>query len=181
MLERGMDENEVSEKVAAWLLDRGYKVRVLKAGLRGIDVAAWHPDTGHKWAIEAKGSTSSKKWTKRHGAPASEGAAYNGVSKALLNVISWTGIGVFRDTSLGLAGPDDKWFDMWFKNIEPTCELLGISLFRAGEDAVRVFPDDHGLLIRPDDLLKQPRAMPRSLRSNYPFPAYPDDELSESE
>ena len=179
MLERGMDENEVSQGVVRWLQHRGYEARALTAGQRGIDIAAWHPDTGHKWAIEAKGSTSSKTWTKAHGAPISEGAAYNGVSKALLNAIFWTGVSAFKDTSVGIAVPDDKWFDMWLTRIEPACKALGIAQFRAHEAGVRVIPEGHPdtgpiIVSRPTTLLRGEQ-LPRSLRCNYPYPPYPGD------
>jgi hypothetical protein len=86
VIEVALDENEVSAAVVAWLEKRGFHARALMAGQPGIDVAGWHPQTGAKWAVEAKGATNSKRRSAT--ARPSEHAAYEGVSKALLVAIS---------------------------------------------------------------------------------------------
>jgi len=185
MITRGMDENEVSRAVVAWLEGKGYVARALIAGEHGIDIAAWHPKTGHRWAIEAKGSTSSKEWTKRYdrqNSRASEGAAFNGVSKAFLQTVCWTRINEFTsNTSIGIAAPNDKWFYKWLKNIEPACDMLGIAHFKIGDNgAVETFPEDLDQaprLERPHSLSANPGKMPDTLRRNFkaPLPPYPTD------
>ena len=179
-IERGMDEKEVSQVVVKWLKERGYKARALTAGQRGIDVAAYHPGTNHKWAIEAKGSTSSKKGSPRYGqTKISERAAYNGVSNAFLLAVSWTSIGILKDTSIGIAVPNDKHFEMWLERIEPASALLGIAHFRAGGNGVQVFPpslQNNPNLSRPVELLGCPRKLHKSMRLNYgDLPPYPAD------
>lgn len=179
MTDRALDENEVSVAVEAWLREQGYRARSLTAGQHGIDVAGWHPETGHRWAIEAKGATSSKKWTSGFGAPISEGAAYQGVSKALLNAVAWTGLPAFADTSIGVAFPNDRFFRMWVAAIEPACQLLGIAIFMVDDDGVYGYPQRAGApLVRPASLAVPTRRLSRSMRRNMkdlpPYPLEPD-------
>jgi len=165
-----LDENDVSLAVVRWLQERGYQARALIAGQQGIDVAAWHPETHHRWAIEAKGAISSK--TKDRSDPPRPGdIACRAVSQALLNTVFWTGITAMRDTSIGLACPINENFKEWLNRIEPACAVLGISIFRVGPDGeVKCSPK------RPEDrpaaLLTPHWPMPNSLRRNFELPAY---------
>lgn len=168
-----LDENAVSQAVVRWLEDQGYQARAIRAGQHGIDVAAWHPDTLHRWAIEAKGAASSKKGSRRIDRPLSDGVAYGAVSKALLNTIFWTGITTMRGTSIGLACPSDRYFDMWLDRIEPACAVLGISIFRVGTDGEVKCSPKHPV-DRPAPLLTPRWPMPRSLQRNFELPPYED-------
>lgn len=167
-----LDENDVSRAVQRWLEARGYNARSLEAGKQGIDVAAWHPQTHHRWAIEAKGATSSKTWTSAFGAASSEPRAYNAVSKALLNVVFWSGIEPMKDTSIGIACPSDPYFDMWLDRIEAACSVLGIAIFRVGIDGeVTCSREDQPA--RLPDLQARRWPMPKSLKRNFePLPPY---------
>lgn len=165
-----LDENDVSLAVVTWLEKRGYQARALIAGQHGIDVAAWHPDTHHRWAIEAKGAISSKSKDRSH-PPRPGDIAYRAVSQALLNTVFWTGITAMRDTSIGLACPSNRNFDEWLDRIETACAVLGISIFRVAPDGeVKCSPktpED-----RPAALMTPRWAMPKSLRRNFKLPAY---------
>jgi hypothetical protein len=178
VIDVALDENQVSAAVVAWLEKRGFHARALTAGQSGIDVAAWHPSTGAKWAIEAKGATNSKK--RSASAKPSKHAAYEGVSKALLVAISWTRIRVMEATSIAIAVPDDAHFNLWTSRIEAACAQLGIGIFLVGLDgAVRLMPAallrEGGVLV-PRTAQKPPdMPLPRSLRWNYGFPPYADD------
>ena len=178
MIDVALDENEVSAAVVAWLEKRGFHARALTAGQSGIDVAAWHPSTGAKWAIEAKGATNSKK--RSASARPSEHAAYEGVSKALLVAISWTRIRAMEATSIAIAVPDDPHFNLWASRIEVACAQLGIGIFLVGSDgAVRLVPTGllgDGGVLAPRSAAKPPdMPLPRSLRWNYDFPPYGED------
>lgn len=161
-----LDENEVSEAVQRWLEAHGYNARSLVAGQQGIDVAAWHPQTHHRWAIEAKGATSSKEGTRAFGAASSEPRAYNAVSKALLNAVFWTGIGPMKDTSIGIACPSDQHFDMWLDRIEPACSVLGIAIFRVSIDG-QVTCSRESPQPRPTALQAGDWPLPKSLKRNF--------------
>ncbi|WP_029555514.1 hypothetical protein [Xanthobacter sp. 91] len=169
---RALDENDVSQAVQRWLEARGYNARSLVAGKQGIDVAAWHPQTHHRWAIEAKGATSSRRGTRAFGAASSEPRAYNAVSKALLNAVFWSGIEALKDTSLGIACPSDRHFDMWLNRIEPACSILGIAIFRVALDR-RVTCSRENMPTRPTALQASKWPMPKSLTRNFePLPPY---------
>lgn len=173
---KALDENEVSEGVVKWLRGNGYLARALVAGQQGIDVAAWHPETGHRWAIEAKGATNSKRPDTR--SEPSERAAYAGLSAAFLVATSWTGIRAMRDTSIGIAVPDDRHFVAWTAKIEHACRALGIAIFHVGSEGVSmvrpegVFSDGSPIIARSRHLPEPDGDMPPSLRRNFKFLPY---------
>lgn len=176
--EAALDENEVSKAVVKWLEARGYVARALEAGQHGIDVAGWHPETGHRWAIEAKGSASTRAMPGSVRPGPSEPAAYRGLGSALLNTISWAGVGVMAETSVGIACPQDRYFDMWLERLAPACKLLGIAIFQAASDgSVVTSVSDGNPIVRPPELLASPRKLPPSCRLNFdpPLPPYPAD------
>lgn len=162
--ENALNENEVSREVVKYLNTLGYTARSLTAGQQGIDIAAFHPETHHRWAIEAKGATSSMENSARFGAPSSNATAYRAVAHGLLTAVSWTNINEFKDTSIGLALPNDEYFNPWLDNIESACSVLGIVLFRVSRGCVCCSAE---MAVRPPSLLRRSRPMPLSLRRNF--------------
>jgi hypothetical protein len=86
-----------------------------------------------------------------------------------------------RDTSIGIAIPDDPEFTKWANKIEHACLLLGIAIFHVGnERSVTVRPPlaIEGLvpILQRSPHLPEPTApMPTSLRRNFELPPYSGD------
>lgn len=79
-----LTENEIVDYVSVYLQENGYKIqKALKTTEKGIDIEAAHPKKG-KCFVEAKGGTSSKKGSKRHGNPFSRNQIKTHIGVALL-------------------------------------------------------------------------------------------------
>lgn len=79
-----MDENEVIKRLSAHLESKGWLIRNrVAAGKPGIDVIAVHPE-GRTFWIEAKGGTSSRAGSARHGKPCTQTQVLDVTSKGLM-------------------------------------------------------------------------------------------------
>lgn len=156
-----LDENQVARAVGDWLETRGFQAKVITSKQRGYDVDASHPSTKARWVIEAKGGTSSKPGSRRHGTEAASSGAYFATAAALHNAVSWTGRKSLEEANIGIALPVSRWFDIHSEKIEPACELLGITIFRVDQNgSISVFPRSS------EEVVTGRITRPRALREN---------------
>lgn len=128
-----LDENAVIAAVEEFLAAE-FDTSSVPAGTRGIDIEGTACDGIRRWYIEAKGATSSRLGSPRHGIEYGNGVAFDRVAKALLSACDLRlRYGAVTDF-VGIAIPSNRWFDEHSAKIEHACELLRITIFRVRPD-----------------------------------------------
>jgi hypothetical protein len=123
-----MDENEVIEHLCNYLETQGWHITSrVAAGDRGIDVVAIHPNRG-RFFIEAKGGTSSRPGSSRHGKPYTKTQVFDVTSKGLMQCLHHIAANK-NQVHVAFAYPDDKYFSDYIDPIKPLLNILGLNLF----------------------------------------------------
>ncbi|MBU1424216.1 MAG: hypothetical protein KKH12_05320 [Gammaproteobacteria bacterium] len=112
-----MDENKVVTSVCARLVAMGCKIdQQLTTKQKGIDVIAHDLVSGHKYFVEAKGSTSSRDGSARSGRAYSASQVFNRVSKGVFTCIELRAENSNRESEhVILAVPDSESFRKYLK------------------------------------------------------------------
>ena len=127
-----LDENDVIAAVVSHLDDGGWHIEnTSRTDERGFDILA-RKDLA-SIAIEAKGETSSKSDSKRHGKPFSGSQRRNHVSRALYEAASVVSSG---NHMAGIALPCTEDHLTLVKNIAPALAALNIVVFSVQRDGV---------------------------------------------
>lgn len=125
-----LTENDVVEAVAGHLKDRGWQITDTNhTDQRGHDILARRD--GIVLAVEAKGGTSSKRGTNRHGLPFDSGQKRSHVSVALYKAACVFGAG---DCLPGIALPSDDRHRRLIEDILPALGALKVAVFLVDED-----------------------------------------------
>lgn len=125
-----MTENDVVEAVAEHLRERGWQITNLShTDRRGHDIVARRD--GVVLAVEAKGGTSSKPGSDRHGLPFDSGQKRSHVSVALYKAACVFSAGRYRP---GIALPSDDRHRQLIEDILPALGALRVALFLVDED-----------------------------------------------
>ena len=128
-----LTENEVVQKVTAYLKEDGYKILQSLSTLdKGVDIIA--EKDGQTLYVEAKGATSSKKESNRFGKGFSKNQVKTHVAMALL--ASMKILSLKQDAKAGIALPDNEDHRMLISAIMPSLEKLGIIVFWVFQDSV---------------------------------------------
>jgi len=131
-----LDENQIVDAVCAYLEAKGYEiVQSLHTHQKGIDIVARNPTTGAGYLIEAKGGTSSRRGTERHGEEFKSSQVMVRVSKA-----SYTTMCLLNSPERGqgdrvaMAFPDTPPFRRLVEKIRQPLNALHIDTFWISED-----------------------------------------------
>ena len=120
-----LTENDVVEAVANHLRADGWRVEgTSSTNERGHDILA--TKDGLTLAIEAKGETSSKPGSRRHGQAFNSGQTISHVSRALYKAASVFSAGQYR---AGIALPATDRHRNLIMEIGPALEALNVSVF----------------------------------------------------
>jgi len=123
-----MDENEVIEHLCTYLESQGWCITSrVAAGDRGIDVVAIHPNK-ERFFIEAKGGTSSRPGSSRHGKPYTKTQVFDVTSKGLMQCLHHIAANK-NQVRVAFAYPDGKSFSDYIDPIKPLLNILGLNLF----------------------------------------------------
>ncbi len=125
-----LTENDVVEAVVGHLTERGWQITDTNhTDQRGHDILARKGKT--VLAVEAKGGTSSKRGTHRHGLPFSSGQKRSHVSVALYKAACVFSAGQYRP---GIALPSDDRHHRLIEDILPALGALKVAVFMVDED-----------------------------------------------
>jgi hypothetical protein len=128
-----MDENDVIECIRKHLEEGAWKIeQAIRAGEPGIDVIA-RSSVGHRFLIEAKGGTSSRPGSNRHGKPYTKTQVFDVCSKGLMQCLHH----VARkkpDELIGFAYPRGRYFSDYMDPIADLIHGIGIVLFIVESD-----------------------------------------------
>lgn len=125
-----LTENDVVQAVVQYLAGKGYWIeRALTTWERGVDLVALHSETQRPLLVEAKGSTSSKPGTKRHGKAFSPNQVKTHVSVALYYAVMLQQKHAAEGAAIAIALPDDERHRDCVAAIRSALEALGISVF----------------------------------------------------
>lgn len=126
-----MDENEVAERLAIWLARSGWTIESTTApGKAGDDIVATSEDS--RLVIEAKGDTSSRRDTKRHGERFSRSTQIGNLGRAIVRAMRQAN----GADATGIAFPDGPDIRAVLDEIAPSLWAGGITVFIVGRDAV---------------------------------------------
>ena len=128
-----MDENEVIEIVCSQLQDLGCEiVRRCTTKQRGVDIIARHVRVGEEFLVEAKGSTSSRVGSARHGRPYTTSQVFDRAAKGVFTCIQLRGRHPDRSTHhVILAVPETKLFRSYLEPIMPQLIDAGVQVWFA--------------------------------------------------
>ena len=125
-----LTENDVVEAVARHLEEQGWQITdTSHTDQRGHDILARRD--GIVLAVEAKGGTSSKRGTSRHGLPFNSGQKRSHVSVALYKAACVFSAGQYRP---GIALPSDDGHRRLIEDILPALGALKVVVFQVAED-----------------------------------------------
>ena len=125
-----LTENDVVEAVAEYLKDQGWQITDMsQTDQRGHDILARRG--GIALAVEAKGGTSSKRGTHRHGLPFNSGQKRSHVFVALYKAACVFSAGHYRP---GIALPSDDRHCQLIEDILPALEALRVAVFLVSEN-----------------------------------------------
>jgi hypothetical protein len=131
-----VDENAVIEAVCQHLERDNYRiVERRRTTEHGIDIVAQHADGRRRYLIEAKGGTSSRLGSARHGQAYTQSQVFDVVSKGLLVAMRLRAEHPDRaGTSVALAVPDGRWFDYYLQPLSAMLKSLDIEVLIATPD-----------------------------------------------
>ena len=125
-----LTENDVVEAVAGYLKDQGWQITDRShTDRRGHDILARRD--GIVLAVEAKGGTSSKRGTRRHGSPFNSSQKRSHVSVALYKAACVFSAGHLRP---GIALPSDDRHRRLIEDILPALGVLEVTVFLVSEN-----------------------------------------------
>lgn len=128
-----MDENEVIENLCKHLERKGWSIlNRVRAGAPGVDIVAERID-GTKFFIEAKGGTSSRQGSRRHGKPYTQSQVFDVTSKGLMQCFHHIA-SQSNNVSVGFAYPDGKFFRKYLEPIMVLMASIGVWFFCVKED-----------------------------------------------
>lgn len=123
-----LTENDVIDAVCAELSRHGWIIKsTATTRQRGDDIVA--QKDGRTLIVEAKGATSSKPGSARHGVEFNGGQVHSHVAVAVLRALRVASIGVAR---AGLAFPDNLHHRRELESVKPALDQLGITVFWVG-------------------------------------------------
>jgi hypothetical protein len=105
-----IDENFVVRAAAAFFEGQGFVIEArLTTSEMGVDIRAKHPGRGEIWLVEAKGQTSSKQHSRRHGKRFTSSQVRVHVAMAFCTACALRQAHVDDNTvHVGVALPDDE-------------------------------------------------------------------------
>jgi hypothetical protein len=127
-----LSETDVIDAVCKKLESLGYKIRQrAKTTERGIDIiAAKEGALPIELYVEAKGETSSKSGTARHGKKFESADMQINVAEAFYKAVAVLSLKAGHDQVMaGIAFPDNKEYRKYVHVIEPVLNQLGIAVF----------------------------------------------------
>ncbi len=128
-----LTENDVVDAVVAHLEANGYEITSrCTTGERGIDIDAVHRGTRRRLLVEAKGETSSKVGTARHGLAFDQKQVTHHVARAFYTAV--TNSEKHVGTEAAIALPDTRPHRERVARIAQTLTSLGIAVFFVGPD-----------------------------------------------
>lgn len=129
------DENDVVEAVCLYLTQQGFVIKERrKTTERGIDIVASNPHSGKIIHIEAKGGTSSRHGSARHGEPYTKSQVFDRTAKGIYTLLQMHGKLASTNSDFALAVPDTKWFIEYLNPIKNTLQKLGLQVLLVDED-----------------------------------------------
>jgi hypothetical protein len=133
-----LTENDVIAAVAKFLVRNGYTITATcTTSQRGIDIEATHPKRG-RLLVEAKGETSSKAGTNRHGRPFERKQVRHHVARALYTaaVLAQANPGAW----VAIALPSTPVHREMVRNVSAALRRLRITVYLvSGAGRVRVY------------------------------------------
>lgn len=121
-----LTESQVIDAVCRHLSRRGWRIESrCSESQRGEDIVAFHRSRPVRVVIEAKGETSSKPASNRHGKAFSAGQATSHISRALYSSMK----SMKRGTICGMAFPKNDIHLERIQAIEPTLRKLRLEVF----------------------------------------------------
>lgn len=129
-METMLTENQVVGAVKEHLEKKGWCIESTSStSERGPDILAKKGET--TLVVEAKGGTSSKDETSRHGEPFDSGQKKDHVAKALYEAAKVFSAGQHQ---AGIALPSDKRHSGLIEDIRPALKKLGVAVFLVNDD-----------------------------------------------
>ena len=124
-----LDENDVVDRACAQLVQGGHRiVQRLTTTQRGIDIIA--EKDGVRLLVEAKGSTSSRAGSERHGKPYAQSQVFDRVSKGFYTAATLRTKN--PKARVALAFPDEPWFRGYVKAIDGPLARLEVEVIWVG-------------------------------------------------
>ena len=126
-----LTENDIIEAVAAALQRGGYSIqRTATTVLRGVDIEAVSASKRRTVLIEAKGETTSKTYTSRHGKPFTRNQCRTHIAVALFTAARTRDRVKGRTRELvAIALPDVETNRELIASVRASIRLLGIGIF----------------------------------------------------
>jgi hypothetical protein len=130
-----LTEEDVVDAVCDCLGRHGYRVdQRCRTTQHGVDIIATQWTSGVTVRIEAKGETSNKKGTRRHGKPFSRNQSRVHVAAALYTAIATRDAHTNPNDRAAIAFPTTKEHRDFIGRIRPTLQALGIAVFWVDQD-----------------------------------------------
>lgn len=125
-----IDENFVVDRVAEFLTTHGFVIEQrLSTNQTGVDIRATHPQRHEAWLVEAKGQTSSKKASRRHGKAFNSSQISVHVGMAVYAALALRQRNPDENSiHIGLALPDDEAHKRRIAGISRALDLSGIQI-----------------------------------------------------
>lgn len=122
-----LTENDVVDAVSAFLKSKGFVIdQSLTTSQKGIDIVATHPTKGQCY-IEAKGATSSKTGSSRHGKVFNNNQIKTHVGVALLK--SFQTMQNHKNAEVAIALPNDPGHMQVINSIRDPIKRCGIKVY----------------------------------------------------
>jgi predicted RecB family endonuclease len=129
-----MDENSVIDAVCRYLEGENYRVlHRCRTTERGTDIVA-EQEGGKRYLIEAKGGTSSRPGSPRHGKAYTQSQVFDVVAKGILVAMRIRAEHAQLETSVALAIPEGRWFEHYLGPIRELLIALRINVLVAAPD-----------------------------------------------
>jgi Holliday junction resolvase-like predicted endonuclease len=130
-----LNENDVVMAVAAFLKSEGYRIiGQCTTTQQGIDIVAEHPSRRGKLRIEAKGGTSAREGSPRHGREYDQAQVMDRVSKGFYTAAKLYCEHQQEGDRTALAFPDTAHFRRYLLPIAPLLKQLDIGVYMVDPD-----------------------------------------------
>src|SRR4051812_45353558 len=122
-----MDENQVIAALCPFLEREGYRIKQRLSTIEhGVDVIAEQAASGKTLYIEAKGGTSSRLGSPRHGKPYTQTQVFDRVAKGVFTGLQMLQRYQSPDTDIALAFPAGRWEQSYLSSIAAPLKILGV-------------------------------------------------------
>jgi Holliday junction resolvase-like predicted endonuclease len=131
-----LDENEVTEAVAAHLSQKGFRIiQKLNTTQKGTDLIVTNDQTDETFFVEVKGGTSTVRSSNRFGKPYTQSQVLDRVSKGFYTAaVLHSGAQGAAKARVALAIPETKHFLRYANDVKPAADELGIRILVVKDD-----------------------------------------------